>query len=119
LATLKKATKSEKRKHKDCSTATEEKDKNPFFRLYKNTCLKISTSVKTSSAPPTNPVPSIKEAMQMVEDCGVQEKTALMHTATMLIMKPEFREAFDSLKTNEERLDLLDREHEKELMKRM
>jgi hypothetical protein len=79
LATLKKATKSGKRKHKDCSTATEEKEeKNPFFQLYKNTCFKIetaaekiSTSVETSSASPTNPVPSIKEAMQMVEDCGV------------------------------------------------
>jgi hypothetical protein len=126
LATLKKATKSGKRKHKDCSTATEEKEeKNPIFQLYKNPCLKnetaaekISTSVETSIASPTNPVPSIKEAMQMVEDCGVQEKTVLMHTATMLIMKPEFREVFGSLKTNEGILDLLEREH-KELMKHM
>jgi hypothetical protein len=69
--------------------------KNPFFRLYNNTCLKIgaaaekiSISVEASSAPPTNSVPSIKETMQMVEDCGVQEKTALIHTATMPIMKP-------------------------------
>jgi hypothetical protein len=55
----------------------------------------------------------------MVEDCGVQEKTVLMHTATMLIMKPEFREVFGSLKTNEGILDLLEREHKKELMKHM
>jgi hypothetical protein len=55
----------------------------------------------------------------MVEDCGVQEKTALMHTATMLIMKSEFREVFSSLKTNEGILDLPEREHEKELMKRL
>jgi hypothetical protein len=90
------ATKSGKRKRKDCSTAIEEKEeKNPFFRLYNNTCLKIgaaaekiSISVEASSAPPTNSVPSIKETMQMVEDCGVQEKTALIHTATMPIMKP-------------------------------
>jgi hypothetical protein len=54
----------------------------------------------------------------MVEDCGVQEKIVLMHTVTMLIMKPEFREVFNSLKINERTLDLLEREHE-ELMKRL
>jgi hypothetical protein len=43
---------------------------------------KISSSGKASSAAPTNPVLSIAEAMKMVKDCGVQEKTALMHTAT-------------------------------------
>lgn len=126
LAALKKS-KLGKRKRKDCSTATEEKDeKSPFFRLYKNTCLKIetaaekiSTSVEASSTPPTNPVPSIAEAMKMVKDCGVQEKTALMHTATFLIVKPEFREVFSLLETNEGRLDLLEREHEKESIKRM
>ncbi|TVU06718.1 hypothetical protein EJB05_49946, partial [Eragrostis curvula] len=35
--------------------------------------------------------------MQMVKDCGVQEVTPLMHTATFLIVKPEFREAFSTL----------------------
>nr|TKW21262.1 hypothetical protein SEVIR_4G171001v2 [Setaria viridis] len=66
LAALKKS-KLGKRKHKDSPTATEEKDeKNPFFRMYKNTCLKIETTAKTIV------VSSIKEAMQMVKDCGVQ-----------------------------------------------
>jgi hypothetical protein len=51
--------------------------------------------------------------MKMVKDCGVQEGTALMHTATSLIMKPEFREVFSSLETNEGRLHLLEREHDK------
>ena len=64
---------------------------------------------------PANLVPSIREAMQMVKDCGVQEKSALMHIATFLIVKPEFREAFSFLETNEGRLDLLEREHEKEM----
>jgi len=54
----------------------------------------------------------------MVKDCGVQEKTALMHTATFLIVKPKFREAFSFLETNEGRLDLLEREHEKEMNRR-
>jgi hypothetical protein len=125
LAALK-ASKPGKRKRKSSSTATEEKDeKSPFFRLYKNTCLKIETaaekissSVEASSAPPTNLVSTIAEAMKMVKDCGVQERTPLMHTATFLIMKPEFREVFSSLETNEGRLDLIEREHEKETMKR-
>ncbi|TVU21434.1 hypothetical protein EJB05_31067, partial [Eragrostis curvula] len=41
-----------------------------------------------------------------------------MHTATFLIVKPEFREAFSSLQTNEGRFDLLEREHENEELKR-
>ncbi|TVU21317.1 hypothetical protein EJB05_30945, partial [Eragrostis curvula] len=125
LAELKKA-KPGKKKRKDTSTATEEKDeKSPFLRMYKNTCMrietaaeKIFTSASASSAPPKNEVPTIKEAMQMVKDCGVEEKTALMHTATFLIVKPEFREAFSSLQTNEGRFDLLEREHENEELKR-
>jgi hypothetical protein len=56
--------------------------------------------------------------MKMVKDYGVQEGTALMHTTTFLIMKPEFREVFTSLETNEGWLDLIEREHEKEMMKR-
>ncbi|TVU02465.1 hypothetical protein EJB05_52018 [Eragrostis curvula] len=44
LAELKKA-KPAKKKRKDNSTATEEKDeKSPFFRLYKNTCKRIETA---------------------------------------------------------------------------
>jgi len=86
LATQKKS-KQGKKKLKASSTATKEKeDKSPFFKLYKNTCSKIettaekiSTSIEASSTPPTNPTPSIKEAMKMVKDCGVQEKTVRAH----------------------------------------
>jgi hypothetical protein len=45
----------------------------------------------------------------MVKDCGAQEKTALMHNATFMIVKPEFREVFRSLEINERRFDLLER----------
>ena len=118
LAALKKS-KPEKKKRNESSTATHEKDeKSPFFRMYKNTCLKIetaaekiSTSVEASSAPPTSQVPSIAEAMKMVKDCGVQEKTTLIHTTTFLIVKPEFMEVFSMLETKEGRFDLLEREH--------
>jgi hypothetical protein len=101
--------------------AVEDKDeKSPFFRMYKNTCLKIetaaeriSTSVEASSAPPTNLVPSIAETMKMVI-----EGTALMYTASSLIRQPDFRELFSCLQTNKGRFDLIEREHEKEMMKR-
>ncbi|CAD6266454.1 unnamed protein product [Miscanthus lutarioriparius] len=123
LAAFKRA-KPRKKKRKYSSSATEEKDENsPFFRLFRNTCLKIqsaaekiTTSFEASSAPPTNLVPSIAEAMKMVKGCGVQEKTALMHTSMSLIVKPEFREVFSLLETNEGRFDLLEREHEKEIL---
>jgi hypothetical protein len=51
----------------------------------------------------------------MVKECGVEEKTALMHITTLLIMKPEFREVLSLLETYEWRFDLLEREHAKEL----
>nr|TKW31405.1 hypothetical protein SEVIR_2G104000v2 [Setaria viridis] len=114
LAALKKS-KPRKKKRKEYSSSIEEKDENnPFFRLYKDTCLKIETaadkissSVEALSAPPTNPIPIIAVAMNMVKDSGVQEKTILMYTATFLIVKPEFREVFSSLETDEGRFDLL------------
>ena len=54
----------------------------------------------------------------MVIECGVEEGTALMYIASSLILKPDFRELFSSLRTNKGRLDLIEREHEKEMMKR-
>jgi formate-dependent nitrite reductase cytochrome c552 subunit len=108
------------------SGATEEKEeKSPFFQMYKNTCLKIESaadkirsSVEASSAPtPSNPVPTMADAMRLVKECGVHEKTSLMHTAVMLIMKAEFRQILNLHDTNEGRYDLIEREHEKEMKK--
>jgi hypothetical protein len=47
--------------------------------------------------------------MKMVKECWVEEGTALMYTATSLIVKPDFREVFSSLETIEGRLDLIRR----------
>jgi hypothetical protein len=49
--------------------------------------------------------------MRMVKECGAKEKTALMHIATLVIVKPEIREIPGLLETNEGRLDWLEREH--------
>jgi hypothetical protein len=77
---------------------------------------KITTSVEASSAPPmTTQVPTIAKAISMVKECGVKEKTTLMHTTTLLIMKPEGREVLKLFETNEGRLDFLEREHAKKL----
>jgi hypothetical protein len=87
--------------------------------LYKSTCQKIetaaekiSTSVEASSAPLTNHVPTVAMTMKLVKECGVEERTVLMYTATSLIVKPNFREIFSSLETIEGRLDLTKREHD-------
>ena len=93
--------------------------------MYKNTCLKIegaaekiTSSVDASATPlQTNMIPTIAEAMKIVKECGVQEKTGLMHTTSLMIMKPEFRELLSVLETNEGRFDLIEREHEKEMRK--
>jgi hypothetical protein len=87
--------------------------------LYKSTCQKIetaaekiSTSVEASSAPPTNHVSTIAMTMKMVKECGVEEGTAVMYTATSLIVKSEFWEIFSSLETIEGRFDLIRMEHD-------
>jgi hypothetical protein len=88
LAALKK--KNDK-KRKAAKIITEEKEeKSPFLRVFKGTCgkiesaaKKIASSVEASSAPPqNNHVPSMAEALKMVKDCGVEEGTDIMHTAT-------------------------------------
>jgi hypothetical protein len=55
--------------------------------------------------------------MKMLKDCGVHENTSLMHTTSMLIIKPEFRELLSAFETNEGRLDFIERERQKEMKK--
>ena len=110
LAALKR--KNDKKRKKDQLIIEEKEEKSPFLRLFKKTCSnigtsaeKIASSVEASSAPPhINQVPSVKEALVMVKECGVKEGTDIMPTAMFLIMKPEFREGFSLLETNDGRL---------------
>jgi hypothetical protein len=55
--------------------------------------------------------------MKLVKEYGVQEKTSMMHTATLLIMKLEFRQILFLLETNEGRYNFIEKEHEKEMKK--
>lgn len=108
-----------KRKASSSANVEDKEDRSsPFLRLYKHACSKIegvekiSTSIEASSKPTTSHVPTIAEAMKMLKECGVQEGTALMHTSSLLIIKPEFRELLATFETLEGRLDWLKREHE-------
>jgi hypothetical protein len=49
--------------------------------------------------------------MKMLKNYRVQENTSLMHTTSLLIIKPEFRELFSVFETNEGRLVFIEREH--------
>jgi hypothetical protein len=40
-----------------------------------------------------------------------------MHTASLLIIKPEFRELLSAFETNEGRLNFIEGEHQKEMKK--
>jgi hypothetical protein len=109
-----------KRKASSSASVEDKEDKSsPFLRLYKQACSKIeegvdkiSTSIEASSKSTTSNVPTIAEAMKMVKECGVQEGTALMHTSSLVMVKPEFRELFATFETLRGRLDWLQRQHE-------
>jgi len=101
-------------------------EKSPFFREYKSTLANINegvsnicASVQASSAHTSSAssVPSIADYMKMMKECGVKEKTALYFTATQIGMKPEVREVFMLIETNEGKLDWLERAHEAEMRK--
>jgi hypothetical protein len=74
LADLKK--KGKKNRKNSCTIAESKEEKSLFYQMYKNTCLKIESvadrisSVSSTSASPTNVVPTIGEAIKMVEECG-------------------------------------------------
>jgi hypothetical protein len=82
LSALKKPKPAGKKRKQTCGAAEDKEEKSPFFRMYKNTCLKIdgvadkiSSSVEASSAPPpSSSVRTIADAMKLVKKCGVQEK---------------------------------------------
>jgi hypothetical protein len=124
LSALKKPKAAGKKRKQTCGAAEDKEEKSLFFRMYKNTCLKIdgvankiSSSVEASSAPPSSLVSTIADVMKLVKEYGVQEKTSMMHTTALLIMKPEFRQILFLLETNEGRYDFIEREHEKEMKK--
>ncbi|KAI4978972.1 hypothetical protein ZWY2020_015725 [Hordeum vulgare] len=101
-------------KRKSKSHVEDEEDKNPFLRAYKQTLGKINSRVSEGSANhvPKVTAPTMGEVLNLMVECGAEEGTSLFHTATKIVMKPEYRELFMLIKTKEGRFDWLTREHE-------
>ena len=54
----------------------------------------------------------MQEVLELMTECGAVEGTAVFHTATKIVMKPDYRELFMLIKTKEGRLDWLQRTHD-------
>ncbi|KAE8803875.1 L10-interacting MYB domain-containing protein-like [Hordeum vulgare] len=93
-------------KRKSKSHVEDEEDKNPFLRAYKQTLGKINSRVSEGSANHVTKVtaPTMGEVLNLMVECGAEEGTSLFHTATKIVMKPEYRELFMLIKTKEGRL---------------
>ena len=57
-------------------------------------------------------IPTMKEFLAMVRECGVKERTGLMFTACTLVMKREHRELFAALETSQVRFHYLEMMHD-------
>nr|BAK03599.1 predicted protein [Hordeum vulgare subsp. vulgare] len=63
-------------------------------------------------------VPTMREAVRLIRECGVSEATDLFYTATRtVVMNPEYRELFALIRTREGRLDWLQRAHDEYAMR--
>jgi hypothetical protein len=72
-------------------------DKNPVPQKCKRAC--ATTEVSSCDS---NMVPTIREAVGLIRECGVSEGTALFYTATKTAaMNPEYRELFSLIQTRE------------------
>ncbi|KAI4984328.1 hypothetical protein ZWY2020_057647 [Hordeum vulgare] len=102
-------------KHKSNSNVEDEEDKNPFLRAYKQTLGNINSRVSCEGSAnhvPKVTTPNMAEVLNLMVECGAEEGTPLFHTASKIVMKPEYRELFMLIKTKEDRFDWLTREHE-------
>jgi hypothetical protein len=93
--------------------AGEKEKESPFFTVY-NKALNtlVSRATEGSSCGKDDKVPTMKEFLGMVRECGVSEGTDIMFTASKLAMNRDHREVFAAFATNEGRLDWLKRTHD-------
>ena len=91
---------------------TMKEDKNPLPQNYKKAHNDLAATVEVSSCD-SSTVPTIREAVALIRECGVSEATDLFYTATKIVaMNPECRELFALIRTKEGRLDWLQRAHD-------
>jgi hypothetical protein len=92
--------------------AGEKEKESPFFKVYNNALNSlVSRADVRSSCGKDDSVPSMKDFLAMVRECGVNEGTDLMFTASKLAVKREHRELLAAFETSAGRLDYLQRTH--------
>src|SRR4051812_34022725 len=104
-----------KRKHveNEMGTGKRKHVEKDFFSSYNNALNTIvSRHTEGSSSSKDDQVPTMKEFLGMVRDCGVSEGTAIMYTAGKLAMNRDHREVFAAFATTAGRLDWLQRTHD-------
>jgi len=85
----------------------------PFFRVYNNALNSLVSKADVgSSSAKDDDVPTTKEFLGMVRECGVSEGTDVMFTACKLAVKRENREVFAGLETSAGRLHYLKSMHD-------
>jgi hypothetical protein len=93
--------------------AGEKEKESPFFRVYNNALNSpVSRADVRSSCGKDDSVPSMKDFLAMVRECGVNEGTDLMFTASKLAIKREHRELLAAFETSAGRLDYLQRTYD-------
>ncbi|CAM0948921.1 unnamed protein product [Alopecurus aequalis] len=94
------------------ASTTKEEDKNPVPQKYKKARTDLTVAAEASSCD-SSTVPTIREAVALIRECGVSEATDLFYTATITVaLNPECRELFALIRTKEGRLDWLQRVHD-------
>ena len=86
----------------------------PFYRDYKTALTSLVSFGRGdagSSCAKGESVPTMKEFISMVRECGINEGTDLMFTASKLAVKREHRELLAAFDTSDGRLDYLQRMH--------
>ncbi|CAM0870664.1 unnamed protein product [Alopecurus aequalis] len=83
----------------------------PFFTVYNNALNTLVSRNEGSSSTKADKVPTMKEFLAVVRDCGGSEGTDIMFTASKLAMNRDSREVFAAFASNEGRLDWLQRTH--------
>jgi len=86
----------------------------PFFTVYNNALnTLVSRATEGSSCTKDdNKVPTMKEFLAMIRECGVKEGTDIMFTTSKLAMNRDSREVCAAFETNDGKLDWLKRTHE-------
>jgi hypothetical protein len=91
----------------------EKERENPFLKVYNNALTSlVSRADVGSSCGKDDSVPTMKEFLAMVRECGVNEGTDLMFTASKLAVKRENRELLAAFETATGRMHYLQKTHD-------